>query len=514
MNKNIFKVTALAIAMCLALLSCDNLLDPKPYGEQTIDATFSDFGGTVTAVNGLYNPLSSGNLYRGNNALLFVDYASDDVMTVPNSSSGYSLLDYFEHSADNAQSFDLWADLYRIIYRANITIERVPGLTLPSSQATNSAGLPFKDQFVGEAKFMRAFAYFNLVRLFGDVPLHIAPITNPEQVNTPRTPAAEVYAQIIADLTDAATLLPPVYSNSGSGNELGRPTKWAASGILADVYLTLKQYDNAMTAAKAVVDNSDRRLNTAYASNFPARGGTENSQESLFEVQFASVATTGTAPLGNNYAFIMGAPTELNGTVQSIASYRPTNNDDPDNEGGFTGGLIQEYEDGDIRKNVTFQFANAGVNLERWLTWKHHVIGTGAVGQANFPLYRLAEMLLIYAESSNEKGVLDNTGMEYLNQLRRRAFGLPLTTPDAVVDIVTGKSQVEYRDIIRSERRKELALENKRWFDLQRYGDEYATKVLKDDQKRTNFTTDKLLLPIARVELVNNPKLIQNPGYN
>jgi hypothetical protein len=107
------------------------MLDPKPYGQQTIEATFSDFGGTVTAVNGLYNPLSGGNLYRGNNALLYVDYASDDVMSAPNSTSGYSLLDYFEQGADNQQSFDLWADLYRIIYRANIIIERVPGVTLP-----------------------------------------------------------------------------------------------------------------------------------------------------------------------------------------------------------------------------------------------------------------------------------------------------------------------------------------------------------------------------------------------
>jgi hypothetical protein len=196
-----------------------------------------------------------------------------------------------------------------------------------------------------------------------------------------------------------------------------------------------------------------------------------------------------------------------------LGAYRPTNNTDPDNEGGFTGGLIQEYEDGDIRKNVNFQFVPAGVNLERWLTRKHHVPGTGAVGQANFPLYRLAEMFLIYAESSNELGLLDATGLEYLNRLRRRAFDLPLTTP-AAVDIATGKSQAEYRDIIRSERRKELALENKRWFDLQRYGAEYAVKALRDNQKRANFTAEKLLLPIARVELVNNPKLVQNPGYN
>ncbi len=135
------------------------------------------------------------------------------------------------------------------------------------------------------------------------------------------------------------------------------------------------------------------------------------------------------------------------------------------------------------------------------------------MGQINFPVYRLAEVLLIYAEATNEAGTLDAQGLEYVNRLRRRAFGLPLNTPDAKVDLATGLSQTAYRDLIRSERRKELALENHRWFDLVRYGFDYANKVLKVDQKRDNFTKEKLLFPIARIELINNPLINQNPGY-
>jgi hypothetical protein len=284
--------------------------------------------------------------------------------------------------------------------------------------------------------------------------------------------------------------------------------------MLADVYLTLKQYENARSMAQEVITGSGKRLNTTYVANFAGRGGQENSPESLFEVQFSNEGrTTGTAGLGNGYAFIMGGANETNGGSPSLGAYRPTDNDNPDNEPGFTGGLIQEYEEGDLRKTVTFQRTLGSATQQRWLTWKHHVVGTGATGQANFPIYRLAEMYLIYAEASNELGSLDATGLGYLNQLRRRAFGLPLTTT-SVRDISSGLSQARYRDIIRSERRKELAMENKRWFDLQRYGADFATQVLKVNQGRDNFTPEKLLLPIARIELINNPRLEQNPGYS
>ena len=514
--KNIHRILGMAAAISLTLPSCNKMLEPTPYGQQTIDASFTSFGGTLNAVNGMYNPLIGGNLYRGNNALLYVDYASDDVMGGESrlTSSNYNLLDYFELQPDNQQPRDLWEDLYRVIYRANVVIERVPALVLAPGQALNSANRPFKDQFVGEARFLRAFAYFNLVRLFGDVPLHVTPITSPGQVNIPRTPKDEVYNQIIEDLTLAAELLPGQQTGSNPGNEAGRPVSGSAKAMLTDVYLTLEQYENARRTAQEVITTSGKRLNETYVANFAGRGGVENSPESLFEIQFSSGgATGGTALLGNNYGFIMGGASETNsGNSGSLASYRPTDNENTDNEAGFTGGLIQEYEEGDLRKNVAFQRTLGSLTQQRWLTWKHHVLGSGAVGQSNFPVYRLAEMHLIYAEATNALGLLDATGLEYLNQLRRRAFGLPLTTASER-DIPGGLTQDQYRDLIRSERRKELAMENKRWFDLQRYGADYATQVLKVNQGRENFTPEKLLLPISRIELINNPRLEQNPGY-
>jgi hypothetical protein len=501
-------------ALLLSSAGCDKMLTPDPVGVQTVNATFIDFAGTLSAVNGVYNILSGGNLYRGNLNLLSVDYASDDVQNTSRSNAAYNVVDYFELPADNALTFGLWDDLYRIIYRTNVIASRVPGIIFPVAQSLGPTGVAYKDQFIGEAKFMRAFAYFNLVRLFGDVPLRTTETTSPAEVNIARSPSAQVYAQIIDDLKDAAVKLPTVYSGSGPGNEKGRPTRWAALTMLADVYLTQKNYAEARATAAQVITQSGLSLNTSYAANFFARGGAKNGPESLFEVQFSNGGSaSGTAAFGNPYSFIMGAVTETNGGVISLSAYRPTNNLDPENESGFGSGLIQEYEAGDLRRDVNFVQARSGSGVTQWLTTKHHLPNTGAVGQANFPIYRLAEVLLIYAEATNEAGLLDAQGLDYVNRLRRRAFGLPLTTPDTKVDLNSGLTQTAYRDLIRSERRKELAMENHRWFDLLRYGFDYANTVLKVNQKRDAFTKDKLLFPIAKIETVNNPLLTQNPGY-
>lgn len=516
MNKKITLRVLLIASLILGVnTSCRRMLEPAPIGQQTVDATFTDFSGTLSAVNGLYNVLSGRNLYRGNNNLLYMDYASDDVIGSMSRVTGtaYHPLDYFEIVADNPISFQLWDDLYRLIYRANVIIERTPAVNIPIGQSRNSAGLLFKDQFIGEALFMRAFAYFNLVRIFGDVPMHLKEIKSPSEVNIPRTPVAQVYAQIEQDLIEASRLLPPSYSGSGLGNEIGRVTRWSALAMLADVYLTQRKFAEARTTALRVINESDRILLPNYRDNFAARGGQENNRESLFEIQFANQgATVGTAPLGNNYGFIMDATNVFNGGTASLAAYRPTDDEDTENEVGFTGGLIQAFEEGDLRRDVCFTRGQGATGRTKWLTWKHHVVGSGSVNQINFPVYRLAEMLLIYAEAQNELGGPDAQAYEFINRLRRRAFGLPLNQPSPR-DLPAGLSQAAFRDAVRLERRRELAMENKRWFDLLRYGFEFADRVLRVNQKRTEFNRNKMLLPIAQVEIVNNPLLTQNPGY-
>jgi len=495
----------------LSLSSCDDMLRPNQIGVQTVDATFTDFSGSLAAVNGLYGVMNNGNWFS--NSLLQIDQASDDVINGSILISGYSPVDYFELVADNPISYNLWDGFYRIIYRANVIIERVPDAKFPTLSTKNSAGLLFKDQFMGEAYFMRAFSYYNMVRLFGDIPLHLKEIKSTSEINIPRTSTTKVYESIIADLEIAGNLLPPTYSNNGKGNEKGRASKWTAKSLLADVYLTLKEYDKAKLLALEVIRESDRKLMLNY-SDLYVKGdeGKENCEESLFEIQYANGgATLGIPPYASDFSYLMGQnPDPLTG-LQNQGSYRPTNNLDSDQETGFTGGLVQDYEVGDNRLAFYFkQTASSGI--QRYLTDKYFVAGTSSAGDTNFTLLRLAEVYLIYAESVNELGAPDAIAYNLINNLRRRAFGKPMDTVSSN-DLVENMGQNDFRDAVRLERRRELAMENKRWFDLCRYGFDYANKVLKINQKRNKFNVEKMLFPIPRKELIANPLLTQNPGY-
>ncbi|HEY0056087.1 MAG TPA: RagB/SusD family nutrient uptake outer membrane protein [Pedobacter sp.] len=513
-NKFIYSAAALISAVCI-LTACEKELNPTPYGTQTVDGTFTDYNGSLNAVNGLYATLTGGNLYRGTNALISIDLASDDVMSESALGGLYDPIDYFELGSETGPTFTIMDEFYRLIYRSNLIINRVPKITFPTAFLRNGTGTLFNDQFVGEAHFMRAFAYYNLVRLLGDVPLRTEEITAPAQVNIPRSSKEEVYKLIESDLTSAAQKLPLSYTGSGSGNEKGRVTKWSALVVLAEAYLTQKKYAEAKATALQVIQNpSGFKLNNTYAASFPAaNGGAENTQESLFEIQFSSAGvSSGTAPNGHNFSYIMGPISDAPGGSASLARYRPTDNAAPDNEPGLTGGLIQEYEAGDLRVNVNFHQALGSNSLTRWLTKKYYEPGKASFSTGNYVAYRVADAYLIYAEATNELGGPDVLAIDLINQLRRRAFGLPLNTPSAV-DIAQGQTQSSFRDIVRSERRKELAMENKRWFDIVRYGATYANQVLVQNQKRTKFNQNKMLFPFPQVEIVNNPLLTQNPGY-
>lgn len=501
------------LVICMIGLStgCNRLLDQQPLGQQTLDATFSDFAGALASVNGLYATLSSSNLYRGGNALILVDQASDDVIYGPMGTPNFSRIDYFETVPTDAFVFQIWDGLYRLIYRSNVVIGRVPSVRFNSAELTNSAGLSFRDQFIGEAKFMRAFAYFNLVRIFGDVPMHVQEINSIAAINVPRSPVAQVYAQIEEDLRDAIAKLPPFYSGSGAGNERGRVTRWAAMTMLTDVYLTLRRFQDARNTASAAITGSAQfgvRLNNAYFENFAGRGGMDNSPESLFEIQFGGATVNSPGPVGHNFSAIMSGG---DNNPPGIANYRPSDNSYLENEPGYTGGLIQEYEPGDLRLNVNFYRGRGdGANI-RWLTYKFYKLGPGS-GNENYPVYRLADLYLMYAEATNELGGPDALSVNYLNMIRRRAFGLPLNAPSAK-DIPANLSQAAFRDILRTERRRELAMENKRWFDLLRYGFDFMQEVLVNRTKRTRFKREFMLFPIPQTELIANPLLTQNPGY-
>jgi hypothetical protein len=347
-----------------------------------------------------------------------------------------------------------------------------------------------------------------LVRAFGDVPLVLTPAANAaEAASQTRTPVAQVYGQIVKDLTDAITKLPSSYS----GEDIGRATKWSAQALLAKVYLTQNDLPNAAIQARAVIAGSGKSLWPNFADNYKVE--TENGQESLFEVQFknglTSYTTDGPGSVMNEFwgARFFGSP-----YVVASGGY------------GFNipeQDLVSRYAAGDTRRAATLfapgdKYPDGQVQPSSptalpgnplCYSIRKQYVGTVNVNNwdspLNFPVLRLAEVYLILAES------VGNTteGLEAINKVRRRAFGQAINTPSAAVDYTAATPN--FKAAVLEERRLELAFEDDRWYDLKRTG----TLVTTMRARGKTIQDFNNLLPIPQAEINVNPNLTQNPGY-
>jgi starch-binding outer membrane protein, SusD/RagB family len=338
-----------------------------------------------------------------------------------------------------------YRDLYEGVTRSNYVLDNIANVAYQSDS--------LKSIRIGEAKFFRAFHYFNLVRLFGDVSIVLKVVTEPDAntaSNFPRKPVSEVYnTVIIPDVLDAISKLPTTLPL----NQKGRLTKAAAYMLLGNVYLTQKQFSNALTQFNAVTGFS---LNTNYANNFnPA---TKNGVESIFEIQTYAIPAS-----GGGYSFGFMSQWAPWGTA---ATFWPVSN----SRGGLnqpTFDLYNSYEVADTnRRKATIQISGTGPTAILGMR-KFAFPSTTNVGlnDAQWPVYRFAETILGQAECLNEAGFPNATAFTLLNQIRTRA-GLPSKTQGNTNPALAINSQVDFRRAIEYERRMEFAGEGHRWFDL------------------------------------------------
>ncbi len=335
---------------------------------------------------------------------------------------------------------------YQIIARTNQILALIDKVDFPAAS---------KDNLKGQALFLRAFAYFELVRYFGKVPLHLVPVTGREDAALPLATTAELYTQIEKDATEASKLLP-----NKAKQEAGRATSGAAKTLLANVYIVQKKWAPAEALLKEVVTNDGYMLMPDYNNAFSFNATNKNNAESVFEVQYLE----GAAGLNGNLPYrIIPAPilaaelAPLTGTSNPQALSQESNNiPTPD--------MIAAYEAGDKRKEISIGYVTLSQSARENKVYPyakklvrphslHNNTGT------NFHVYRYAEVLLFLAEALNEQGKPADAA-PYLNQVRARA-GLGASP---------ASSQADMREAIFKERRVELAFENKRWFDLVRTG--------------------------------------------
>jgi len=446
-----------ALAALTAMAACDGILQTEPVTSLPQDQMIQDAATATASLNGTYDALQSGSYY-GLSAPLVGDLAADNAVW----SGTFQYLGEMQTNrmqADNAEVTGLWSAIYRSINRANLLINIVPSVA--------SISEPIRSDVMGQAYFIRALGFHNLVKYWGPVPIPTAFTTGPDESKAyVRTPVNDVYTQVLRDLDSAQVL-----TRNITNTRYATPT--AARALRARVLFyraevpgnanRLADYQAALDAANQVLAGRDT-LVVPYADLFSALGS--NTSEDIFRVAFNATESNGLS----NYYLSVGR-----------AEVAPSS------------GLDAAYPAGDIRKAVSVRpsgVASRPLNGTKW---------SARPGTEHVHVIRLAEVVLIKAEALARLNRLPEAVAQY-NKVRIRAGLAPHTLGNQVTTQVAVINQIEL------ERRLELALEGDRWSDLIRLGKVLQVKGIQD-------RPGQALFPIPIRDTRVSPLLMQNPGY-
>jgi hypothetical protein len=487
-NKSQILHSAIMLMICFltSLCACTEFLTEDLKGEFSSETFYQNDKQAIQALNGVYNAISFSGF--SNAVWVFGDIASDDAEKGgnPGDQSEITYIDEFNPDANNGIISNYWSHSYDAIARANNVIANVPAISMDETS---------KNRIIGEAEFIRAYSYFNLVNIFGKVPLKLLPQLAQETIHVPLGEVSDIYLQIENDLSDAAAALPVSYSIT----DQGRVTRGAALAMLGKVNLYQQKWSTAIGYLQQAEALGIYELLPSYADNF--KMAHENSSESIFEIQHLT---------GQN-------PFTGSGLNQWFA---------PASEGGYyfnapTQSLVDAFErslTGEVDPRLD---ASIGREGQPWLngenfsaTWsptgyltKKHQQPLSEVssslkgdGGLNYIYLRYADLLLMKAEAFNEINNADSAKAN-LNKVRRRARDSFNGTPpaDLLADI-TATDQSLLRIAIHNERRAELAQEFHRYFDLMRWGKAEAEAALGPD---FNYES-KRYFPLPQAELDAN----------
>lgn len=486
----------LILGTLTGLSSCSDQLDQQPVSNTTAENFYKNTNDFLQAVNGVYSKLTS----YPSQVLWLGDMRSDNLAVIHDGNRDWQGINDFSPNITNTAFISsAWNDNFNGIFNANSVLE---ALESKGNIITDPAA---KTRFTAETRFLRGFYYFQLVRLFGQVPLIDKPKTATEVASIPRSPVADVYQLILSDLQYAAENLPASYT----GSDIGRATSYAAKGILGLVYLTrsgpvyggngpglgLKEYDKALALFDEIIKSGKYELLPDYTSVFSYSN--ENNKEVIFDVQFMSSSNGAGFPshlvpvafwtgqgISNAYGNGYGA-SNFNISKDLLTSYTSTAETDVRN--AFN--IQLSYSRPFVKKYI--DYSKRGVNGRDW--------------PINFIVLRYADILLLKAECilNGAAGTQADADL-IVNQIRKRA-GL-----SAIANVTA--------DQLLEERRKEFLGEGIRWNDLVRSG-KAVTKMndwIKSDAITTinTVTNDFIIYPLPAVEISTKAGLYtQNPGY-
>lgn len=439
--------------------SCKKFIEVgNPNDQLNSDMVFSDSSSATSAITGIYSEmLTNRNLFSNSAITLYGGMSADELYFYnPGLKDEFTKNQITQANHINIDN-SFWKPAYKYIYSANLAIERI-------SQSQNLSAT-LKGQLSGEAKFIRAFCYFHLVNLFGDVPL-ITSTKYQDASTAPRTPLAEIFTQIIADLNEAKTSLGVQYISS----ERVRPNKWAVAAMLSRCYLYTNRWQEAESEATAIINSGQYALESNLNNIF-----LKTSTEAIWQLKPVR-------PGFNTYEGLEILPL----SAFSSPTYL------------ITSQLRNSFENLDNRKNLWIK-SRVYNNDTLYFPFKYK-LPNGTSLTEYYMVFRLAEQYLIRAEAELNQNKLTNAQAD-INTIRNRA-GLPNTLAN---------NSTSLKLAIEQERRIELFCEwAQRWYDLKRTG--RATEILAPIKSATWQSTD-VLWPIPQQEISLNPSLTQNPGY-
>lgn len=500
----IMKKVYFLLFFVIFLNSCEEFLEEKPLNFYSPTTFYNTFEECQIAVNGLYDLIHNRALQEGNYyaAYKLPAIMTDEMQWFERSRAPMRDVATCQYSSASETIYLYWSNTYKIINWANSVIVGIENSPITREQ---------KDSLIGEVRFIRGLFYSHLVNLFGDVPLLLKPTNSITGNNVSRTPALEVFDAIIDDLEFAEKHLPMQQL------DIGRVEKGAAQTMLAKVYLyragfpyyDADSYQLAADKAKEIIANATNygyRLLSDFSDVF--RIGNDNNAESIFEIQYIGSVTESSSI--TDYFFGISGTREFGGSASSAYLVRE---------------FHESYKSGDLRRDWTVAdyrivrgFIRPQKNPNLYKNAKYRNENPTNYGPQdspkNFVVLRYSDVLLMAAEALSEaNGGPTPEAFEYINMVRRRAYGFDINTPNVVSDL-SGLTKEEFRKAIIDERSWEFAGEGLRWYDLKRW------KILVEKVRATtqdaapSIEEKHYFHPIPLNEIEINPNLLpQNNGW-
>jgi tetratricopeptide (TPR) repeat protein len=523
MNTNMKPFIILRTILLLVILATtwqacfkDDFLELTNDNELVAENFYTNVSNFNSALTGVYSATKSLDLFGQ-------AFYIQTLLALPHTSDYWNAQCRNEVTAGDWWVYVAWRGWYRVVSRANDVLENAP--VFLEEQAPTPAEAEEIRLIQGQAYFLRALAYFHLVRLWGEssfaedssrlaVPLHLAVPQTRDEMMKPRASVGQVYNQIVADLKAAEDILPEYWPS----DQIARATRYAAKGYLGKVFLYMEDYQNARTYFEEVINSGFFGLVTFEEYDQIFQGKLEFSQETIFELNYSidmqqNIWENG---LGSGIALTLAPPGRgwSNCTPHGVNIFRF--GDDPRLKiCTFAPEDSCATVDGAMEPCGASEFNYTGHSFRKYVPEDYSVYSTNRNSGINYVLMRLSDIYLMYAEVLNETGN-DMMAEGYVNKVRRRAYSLDPETPAPGVDFL-GLTGTELRDSIREERFRELFAEGHRWYDITRW------KIVEEEVLKYNdfrVTQGEIIYhdkdyyyPIPQQEIDNNPNMTPSTGY-